>query len=860
MRGQLVVLVAALAIPLFALQVWAGYREYSGARERAETDAMAFAEATNLGVTQFLNTSEDLLASMTSQFADDWLAAGDCEADMVVLTQLFPFLVNALTVDASGAIVCSAKPGPPGTTAEDWPWFSTIHETLDFTLGEPVMGTFSQTWILPMVLPLTGTDGEFIGAVVGTVSLLDLSRYFGGVTLPEDYLVTVATGDRVVVARSHDAAEWVGRPLPANSGSDRPISPGRSVATGPDLTGVNRTWGQLDIEHGWIVFVGVPDDSVYGPALAEAVRNALISLLIIVLGVVLAGRSYARIEAAMKELAAGIRTTARGAVVPLPSGTPTEVTAIVDQFNETLAGRDRAEAAERVARGRFQSIFDNAVFGLYVSTPDGRFLQANPALASMLGYESVDDLIEAGPRSLYMDTALREEIVQEALISGRVPTHDFEWLRRDSTPISVRVGGKAIRGPDGETAFEMIVQDITEQKRTEEQLRQTQKMEAIGQLAGGIAHDFNNLLTVINGNVELLEDDLADDELRRDDLAHISKATKRASSLTQRLLAFTRKTPRSVVAFDVNETLPDLERMLVPLIGEKIALTTDLSSESLPVSIDSGEFEQAVVNLMLNARDAMPDGGSVTIRTRLSPDPRNRGGAENSQGDVSEVGVLLSVTDRGIGMDAATRSRVFEPFFTTKPMGEGTGLGLSTVYGIVRQAGGTIDVESEVSEGTTVSIWLPRAEAAGSAPAPLEATPVDPTGQERILVVEDDELVRSFVQRALQEAGYDVTAVTDGAAALERMRTDSEPFDLVLTDVVMPGLGGLELAQRLRLLEPETPVLLMSGYVDEPVQVTEFEHRPYLLLHKPFSTSELRTRVRSILNGRPATSHTIPTN
>jgi len=859
MRGQLIVLVAALAIPLFALQVWAGYREYSGARQRAETDAMAFADATNLGVTQFFDTSEDLLASMTSHFADDWLAAGDCEADMVVLTQLLPFLVNALTVDGSGAIVCSALPGPPGMTAEDWPWFSTIHETLEFTLGEPVMGTFSQTWILPMVLPLTGADGEFIGAVAGTVSLLDLSRYFGGVTLAEDYLVTVATGDRVVVARSHDADEWVGRPLPANSGSDRPVGPGRSVATGPDLTGVNRTWGQLDIEHGWIVFVGVPDDSVYGPALAEAVRNALISLIIIVLGMVLAGRSYARIEAAMKELAAGIRTTARGVGVPLPPGTPSEVTAVVDQFNKTLAGRDRAEAAERAARERFQSIFDNAVFGLYVSTPDGRFLQANPALASMLGHESVDDLIEAGPRSLYSDAAQREEIVQEALISGEVPTHDIEWLRRDATPISVRVGGKAIRGPDGDVAFEMIVQDITEQKRTEEQLRQTQKMEAIGQLAGGIAHDFNNLLTVISGNVELLEDDLADDDAHRDDLSHISKATKRASSLTQRLLAFTRKTPRSVGAVDVNEVIPDLERMLVPLIGEKIALSTELGSENLMVSIDLGEFEQVVVNLMLNARDAMPDGGSVTIRTQLSPDPRNRTGAESSQKDVSEPGCLLSVTDTGVGMDAATRSRVFEPFFTTKPMGEGTGLGLSTVYGIVNQAGGTIDVESVVDEGTTINIWLPRGSLPVDTSGPLDEACSDPIGQENILVVEDDELVRSFVQRALEETGYHVTTATDGEAALEMMEASEIPVDLVLTDVVMPRLGGLELAQQMRLIALDTPVLFMSGYIDDPFEVTEFEHSPHLLLHKPFSPSELRSRVRSILDGRLTAPNTTPT-
>jgi PAS domain S-box-containing protein len=853
MRGQLAVLVAALVIPLFALQVWTGYREYSGARERAETDAMAFADATKLGVTQFLATSEDLLFSMTSHFGEGWLAAGDCEGDMIGLTDLFPFLVNALAVDADGAIVCSALPGPPGVSAVEWQWFPGIKTNPVFTLGEPVLSQFSAAWILPMGVPLFGPDGEVIGAVAGTVSLLELSRFFGGVTLPGDYLVTVATGDRLVVARSHDAEDWVGRPLPDNSGSDRPLGDGRSVATGPDFTGVNRRWGQIEMDHGWLVFVGVPDDSVYGPALAEAVRNALISLLIIVLGTLLAGRSYARIAGSMKELARGVRSTTKGEIVPLPPGTPTEVTAIVDQFNKTLESRDRAEAAKAAARGRFQSIFDNAVFGLYVSTPDGRFLQANPALASMLGYDSVDGLLEVGPAALYRDPEHRAGIVKSALVDGKVPTHDLEWLRRDSTSISVRVGGKMIPGPDGKIAFEMIVQDITEEKRTEEQLRQTQKMEAIGQLTGGIAHDFNNLLTVISGNVELLEDGLAEGDELRDDLRHISKATKRATSLTRRLLAFSRKSPLSVTAFDINSVIPDLEQMLVPLIGAQITLSTNLAPEELRISIDPGEFEQIVINLMLNARDAMPQGGSVTIETRPSPGPRRTGGSDIPRDDMGG-GALIRVSDTGVGMNDITRSKVFEPFFTTKPMGEGTGLGLSTVYAIVNRADGTVEVESEVGEGTVVTIWLPET-AEGEARAGSTDTPRSERGEEKVLVVEDDDLVRSFVQRALHTAGYEVTTAVDGEHALELIQSAASPFDLVLTDVVMPRLGGLELAQRLELIRPELPVLFMSGYFDDLLDVSQVEDRPDLLLRKPFSPTDLRARVRLVLDGKVVSLH-----
>jgi len=847
LRGQLGMLVAALAIPLLALQGWWSYHAYEGARESAEIDALAFADATALGVQQFFTTAEELMMANASQFGMDWLDAGDCQEQVARVTRLFPFLHNAVAVHADGTIECSYMEGSPAaSTAAGWAWFEAVRVSRRFTLGPPVEGTFSGTWVMPVVAPVLGPDGEFHGALAGTVALTELSRLFGGVTLPESHLVTVATADRIVISRSHEAADRVGQPLPANTGTDREVAPGRWVATGPDLAGVPRTWGQVEIEPGWFIYVGVPDELVYGPALRASLGNMAATLLVVLLGILFATRSHRRIARALHELTAGTRATASGHIVPVPSGTPTEVREVVEQFNHTLRGRDRAEAAERKARERFQSIFDNAVFGLYVSTVDGRFLQVNPALVSMLGYESEEALLDAGPAALYAHPDRRTALVADALETGRAGPFELDWLRADGVPITVRVAGKVIPGPDGEPAFEMVVQDITDEKRTEDELRQTQKMEAIGQLAGGVAHDFNNLLTVIAGNVELLEDDLAVDDPLRADLTQIARATSRATSLTRRLLTFSRRDRRGEQVMDVNEVIPELGKMLVPLIGETVVLKTDLDPDSLLISIDPGELEQVVLNLVLNARDAMPRGGRVVIRTRRAPaaDPQFP-----AEGPDAPTGVVLSVTDTGMGMHSKTRQRMFEPFYTTKPMGEGTGLGLSTVYGIVKRTGGTIAVDSEPGAGTRMTLWFPGATAAGpSTAAAVEAEAQPVAGSERVLVVEDDPLVRDFVRRALEEVGYSVSIAASGNEALELLGTDVRDVDLVLTDVVMPGLSGPELAERLTTLTPDTPVLFMSGYIDNSFINTHLRHHPGTLLRKPFTAAELRKRVRRSLD------------
>jgi PAS domain S-box-containing protein len=848
-RGQLSVLIAALAVPLVAFQVLWGYEEYRDAEQAAESEALILADATASSVRQFLGLTEQLLVSVADEFGQAWIAADDCGGGPELISDLLPFFVTMTVLRADGRILCSAHPVPEGVDADAWSVTAAVRSSGGFAMGEAVVGEISGQWILPVGVPVFGADGALAALIIGSVPLLELAPLLEGVTLDDEHLVTIATGDRVVIARSHEADTWVGEPLPPGTGFDREIAPGRFVARGPDLLGTSRAWGQVELDNGWIIYVGVPEASVFGPARALLARQVGTTLLIVIAGILLAGLSYRRIARALQELTRGIRkASGDGQAIPLPDATPAEVSTVVEQFNDTLMSQRRAEAAERTARERYQAIFDNAVFGLYVSTLDGRFLQVNPALAAMLGYASREALLEAGPLALYPSAQIREELIERAVGHGSIENWEVDWLRADGDPIAVRLNGRRLDGPGGGASFEMIVQDITDEKRTESELRQTQKMEAIGKLAGGIAHDFNNLLTVIGGNLELIDDDLPAEHPMKGDIEQIREAASRASTLTGQLLAFARRDPRGARPISVNRLLLEMERMLVRLIGEDVELETRLAPVPAVISIDPGELEQILMNLVLNARDALPKGGCVIVETRMAP--LGSGGATGRPG---EDGVLLSVRDTGVGMDPETTKRVFEPFYTTKPMGEGTGLGLSTVYGIVQRASGHIEIESEPEIGTTVQIWFPLASGEVEVePRPVVEARVIVGGDERILVVEDEELVRVFVRRALTEAGYQIVVASDGREALEVLEGLDTPVDLVLTDVVMPRMSGTELAQRLLTISPDTPVLFMSGYVQNQSMNTQFGDNPEILLRKPFTTAELCSRVRLMLDRRYA--------
>ncbi|HWQ52351.1 MAG TPA: PAS domain S-box protein [Bryobacteraceae bacterium] len=438
--------------------------------------------------------------------------------------------------------------------------------------------------------------------------------------------------------------------------------------------------------------------------------------------------------------------------------------------------------------------------------------------------------------------------VDAAMDAGRPYNLDHRIVLPDGTERHVREHAEVVRLEDGGVRLVGTVQDITEYKRLEEQLRQSQRMEAVGRLAGGVAHDFNNLLTIISGYSELLTTDIPPGTPQRKDLDEVIRAAERAASLTRQLLAFSRRQILQMKTLNLNTVVADLDKMLRRLIGEDIRLTLELDPHLGATKADPTQIEQVIMNLAVNARDAMPRGGRLLLETG------NVNLDETYSLDHPEVQpgsyVMLAVSDDGIGMSAKTISHIFEPFFTTKPRDKGTGLGLSTVYGIVKQSGGSIFVYSEPGRGSTFKIYLPRVDthAVGKVPA---AVPLASRGAETVLVVEDETGVRALIRAILESSGYTVLDAQRGADAVEILRSRTSPVNLMVTDVVMPEMSGCELAEHARTMAPEMKVLFISGYTDEAIVHHGVLEAGIPFLQKPFTHQALTRKIRELLdNGK----------
>jgi len=470
----------------------------------------------------------------------------------------------------------------------------------------------------------------------------------------------------------------------------------------------------------------------------------------------------------------------------------------------------------------------------------------NRAFATMFGYESPEAMLLVPSLALYADPDRREELKRLIDRDGSFTDEEVQFLRRDGSQFSALVSSTAVRGLNGTIQYyDGAVWDITDRKKLEEQLRQAQKMEAVGKLAGGVAHDFNNLLTAIGGYAESLLTTLPSDGVAYQDALEITRAASRAASLTRQLLAYSRQQILSPSVIDLQLVVDQLGGMLRRLIGEDIRLITRHAAGETFVRVDRGQIEQVVLNLVLNARDAMPQGGALTVATM--PVELDEAYVRAHVGMTAGPHVCLLVQDTGSGMDAAVRSRAFDPFFTTKEPGKGTGLGLSTVYGIVKQSGGSVWLESTPGAGTTVRVYLPRVQERPEEERVAPLGSAAPVQGATVLVVEDEQLVRDLVCRTLRRAGYTVLMAEHGDEALAISRTHVGPIDLVVTDVVMPRMNGSELAGRLLLERPGLRVLFVSGYPSEALDLRGSLEQGTEYLQKPFTPAVLLDRVRGLL-------------
>ena len=485
-----------------------------------------------------------------------------------------------------------------------------------------------------------------------------------------------------------------------------------------------------------------------------------------------------------------------------------------------------------------------------ITNTAGDIEYVNPAFTRFTGYVREEALghnprlLKSGKQDLQFYRQLWATILKGEIWHGEVVNR-----RKDGTLYTEEMNIAPVRGPGGEvTHFIATKQDVTERRSLEAQLQQTAKMEAVGRLAGGVAHDFNNLLTIINGYSDLLLERFGSDHAASVHLKEIKNAGEHAASLTRQLLAFSRRQVLAPQVIDLNIVVANLETMLKRLIGEDIKLHTRLDPSLCRVKADPGQIEQVIMNLAVNARDAMPTGGNLSLETRNVEldEAYARSHATVKPG----LHAMLAVSDTGAGIKRETITRIFEPFFTTKEMGKGTGLGLATVYGIVKQSGGSIWVYSEPSQGTVFKLYFPTA---GESPVLKKFTKKETgstSGTETILMVEDEEGVRSLVRLALESSGYTVLEMKDGESAVAMCADYSGPIHLLLTDVVMPQMSGRSIAGKISLLRPGIKVLYMSGYTDDAVLHHGVLSRDMPFIQKPFSPVALRKKIREVLDAK----------
>ncbi len=528
--------------------------------------------------------------------------------------------------------------------------------------------------------------------------------------------------------------------------------------------------------------------------------------------------------------------------------------------------RKRAEAALRESEKKFQQFYDEAPVGYHELDTKGRITRVNRKELEMLGY-TAGEMLGKPVWNFFVEEDTTRHVTM-AKLAGDVSFHDtFErtYRRKDGTTLSVLTQDRILRDKSRQIiGIRSAVEDITERRQTqealrksEEQLRQWQRVEAIGRLAGGVAHDFNNLLMTIKGCSELLLNAFDRRDPRREEVEEILKAGERATSLTRQLLAFGRRQVLQPQVLDLNSLVSNMDKMLRRLIGEDIQLVTVLDPELWSVKVDPGMVEQAVMNLAVNSRDAMPNGGKLTIETANIIHDEEYASRHVSM--KPGYYVMVAVSDNGCGMDKETQSHLFEPFFTTKEKGKGSGLGLSTVYGIIKQSGGNIWTYSEPGQGTTFKIYLPRVEKTARVYKPKAKPSMVPGGTETILLVEDEEAVRTMVSKVLKNKGYTVLEAAHSKEAFEICEQNEGPIHLMVTDVILPQMSGRELAERLAPLLPEMKVLYMSGYPDNTIVQHGVLESGTAFLQKPFTLNALELKVREVLDGfRPGSREPAP--
>jgi PAS domain S-box-containing protein len=757
-------------------------------------------------------------------------------------------------VRPDGVVTCSSRPldemEDAGYAEADW-----LAGALQAPgLAGPTLDARTGRQALVVSTPVPGR-----GAVVAFLDLealgSALANLFGG---PRGLEFLVATPEGAIVTRWPDPQRWIG----ASAGSAQ-LPAQADGGAGTDVSGTARVYGQSTVAQlGWRVYAGADRAEATASAVRLAWRQGLVvgaGLLVALVATLVVNRRITRpVRRLSQAVRAGSATAEPG---PVEVAGPREVAGLAADFNDLvaavnreLAERRRAEETARELQANYRQLFDANPYPILVfDTATSAILAANDAAVGYYGHPR-ERLLQRSLAGLSADAEAEAQVAAVATAGSVQRLGPLRQTKHDGTTAEVNVVSHALRFASRDVRC-AVIEDITEREQLERRQRQSQRLESLGHLASGVAHDFNNLLGIIIGYATMAATDVetvAATEPRwqalRDDLGQIVQAGDRATALTRQLLAFARAEVAQPQVLDLNAVVADIERLLRRTIGADVDLRTRLADRPLGIRADPGQIEQILVNLAVNARDAMPTGGTLTIET----DPLTVDDHYAAHRPGLRVGsyARLRVSDTGTGMSQDVLDRAFEPFFTTKPRGQGTGLGLATIYGIVTQAGGHAQIYSESGRGTTFTALLPATDEPAAAPEPT-AGAQQPGDGETILVVEDDDGLRALTERILTRHNYTVLAAGTAAEA-SRLADDSDRFDLLLTDVVMPDADGHELATQLVAAHPGLPVIYMSGYTETVLAARSTLPPGVTLLTKPVTEHQLLIAVRRVLNASTA--------
>ena len=853
LRTRLLVLSLIGVLPALGVIVYTQSVERGQVRARTLDDNLRLTRLAARQPASIIEGAQHLLQTL-AQFPALSSDVASCRSVLRNVVRDHPGYSNLFVVDPGGAVQCSSRPEEQPLSVLDRPWFQRAVQSRAIVVGDYQISRATGSPDIIVAYPVVGTAGA-VERVLGAGITLDfLGAVVSAVKLPEHATLNLLDRNRTILARAPDGPRFVGRATPVSLEAS---TIGQTFVDAVGVDGVRRLYVTVPVEtsvtDALFIGMGIEQAAAFAPADLLLRRQlallGLVTLAALALGLV-GGEAFVlrpirTLQAVTDRLAAGDL----GARAQLARGLP-GLSELGDAVNTMAIAhearqreRDEAERQLRAAEERYRVPFEHTPHPSWLYDVETLcFLEVNRAACEQYGYTreeflrmTILDIRPAG------DAERVRERVAAAINQVEEGSHSaWTHRRKDGTLITVEISSMAVTVA-GRPARIVLANDVSDRDRLEQQLRQAQKMEAVGQLAGGIAHDFNNLLTVVTGYSELARAEVSPEHPVSRSIAEISKAAERAATLTRQLLAFSRKQVLAPEILDPNALVANIEALLRRVIGEHIELMIDAGPGVGAVRADPNQLDQVLLNLAVNARDAMPGGGLLTIETRAAhidrTHPQLRAGRY----------VVISVRDTGSGMDESTQARIFEPFFTTKGPAEGTGLGLAMVYGIVQQSGGDVMVVSRPGAGSRFDVYLPRV---GDSPAAHGNADAAGTaaigGSETILVAEDEDAVRRLTTAALRRGGYRVLEAASGPEALAVHGRCGERIALLVTDVVMPKMSGLELAGQLSRRQPDLKVLCVSGYSPEAVGAEGPAAWPFMA--KPFALADLLVKVRDVLD------------